>query len=518
MNDLSSAVATVGQLGSKPLPQHSTLSPVASDVRQLNDEVRDIICSYVLGHEAGRTYASLEEEKAVQEYRAQIAAFGIVEKEVPPEAVRHVAEELGVEVHRRECLSPCTPPDWGGSPVESGCEDTSPAWYAPPPADDAQKCWIPVENTGTLENPCWRKLTPAERLALLAVLMFQRRQALKLQDDKEDLDPTLTNVQCQDCMEDLKKKWFETPALQLRKTERKWAEKPSKERIKMCDGWWRAHVNASFGWPRESFVWTGDESGHDVRSPNVFGEVLAHLILATGCCGQKDLKRFKTVYDEERRGQQRNEEADRHIHVQEARKLRKAGRAGNTAFLRAGLEVSPFRNTLPLPAGGVNYVPFGLCRGEVHGDRVCGKRLVDQLYCQWCYDLEQVTRYLCPECRRTDSPDQQAHCLHPCPAKQRTRNGRTPRSRQLPCTGPTQRGALKRKLMPESEKALKQYFVKARWSPMMTTKWQERGDEATRKAGAGRLRSGGTAIGTSPPPQGQLARCLGRFFLKRRSQ
>ena len=72
--------------------------------------------------------------------------------------------------------------------------------------------------------------------------------------------------------------------------------------------------------------------------------------------------------------------------------------------------------------------------------------------------------------------------------------------------------------MPESEKALKQYFVKARWSPMMTTKWQERVDEATRKAGAGRLRSAGTAIGTSPPPEGQLARCLRRFFLKRRSQ
>ena len=45
--------ATVGQLGMTPLPQQPTLSPVASEVRHLDDVVRDIICSHALGHQAG---------------------------------------------------------------------------------------------------------------------------------------------------------------------------------------------------------------------------------------------------------------------------------------------------------------------------------------------------------------------------------------------------------------------------------------------------------------------------------
>ena len=95
--------------------------------------------------------------------------------------------------------------------------------------------------------------------------------------------------------------------------------------------------------------------------------------------------------------------------VKAVRKLRKIGKAANNAYLRAGMAVPTYGDTLRLPPGGVNAVTPGLCRGEVHGDLVCGRVLNDQLYCEWCYTYEKVLRYLCPQCRRTNSAAEEAH-------------------------------------------------------------------------------------------------------------
>ena len=50
---------------------------MASEVPHFDDVVRDIICRYALGHEAGRNNSSWPEFVAVKEFQVQLAAFGL---------------------------------------------------------------------------------------------------------------------------------------------------------------------------------------------------------------------------------------------------------------------------------------------------------------------------------------------------------------------------------------------------------------------------------------------------------
>ena len=184
------------------------------------------------------------------------------------------------------------------------------------------------------------------------------------------------------------------------------------------------------------------------------------------------------------------------VRVQQAQKLRKVGRQLTAPTYGWGLIVPTYGNTLRLPPGGVGDIPVDFCRGVVHSDIVCGKVLDDDLYCQWGYTYEQLTRYLCCECRRTDSPPQQAHCRDACPGKQRQEGGRPARSQHLPFMGGAGWGREKRKWKPGTEKLMKQRYVKARFYSIMAAEGQQRVDEATVLAAVGRLRAGGTAIGT----------------------
>ena len=64
---------------------------------------------------------------------------------------------------------------------------------------------------------------------------------------------------------------------------------------------------------------------------------------------------------------------------------------------------------------------------------------------------------------------------------------------------------------------MKQRYVDARIHLMMTVEGLQRVDEATVLAAVGRLRAGGTTIGTSSPPESQIARALRKFPAERRA-
>ena len=234
------------------------------------------------------------------------------------------------------------------------------------------------------------------------------------------------------------------------------------------------------------------------------------MIIGTGRCALTNFKEYRQILENQANRGMQIENPGRG-QVRQARQLRRAGRAANNAFLRAGLLVPTFGNNIRLPAGGVNYVPEGFCRGEVHGDIVCGEPLTDALYCQWCYQYDHVHRFLCVRCRRTDSPGGQAHCREPCPAKQRIQGGRKPRSQHPPFTRGSGWGGSKRKWMSGTEMLMKQRYVRGRCGSLLTPEAQERVDKATALAAVGRLRAGGTAIGLSSPPETKLVRALRQF-------
>ena len=64
---------------------------------------------------------------------------------------------------------------------------------------------------------------------------------------------------------------------------------------------------------------------------------------------------------------------------------------------------------------------------------------------------------------------------------------------------------------------MKQRYVKARFESILAPEGQQRVDEATALAAVGRLRAGGTAIGTSSPAESQIARAIRRFQEERRA-
>ena len=91
------------------------------------------------------------------------------------------------------------------------------------------------------------------------------------------------------------------------------------------------------------------------------------------------------------------------------------------------------------------------------------------------------------------------------------------RSQHSPFMGGAGLGRQKRKWESGTEKLMKQRYVKARFHSIMAPEGQQRVDEATALAAVGRLRAGGTAIGTSSPPESQIARALRKFQVERRA-
>ena len=79
------------------------------------------------------------------------------------------------------------------------------------------------------------------------------------------------------------------------------------------------------------------------------------------------------------------------VAVNAARKLRKAAKLGNNVFLRAGMPVPTYAETLPLLPGGINAVPQGRCRGEGHGDLLSGRLFPDLKSCEWGLEYDNVT-------------------------------------------------------------------------------------------------------------------------------
>ena len=255
------------------------------------------------------------------------------------------------------------------------------------------------------------------------------------------------------------------------------------------------------------------------------------MAIYTGRCGHADFNQFREIIEEQ------NKESRQHynsrpsesyrrpgdavsggdVAVKAARKLRKDGKVADNAFLRAGMSVPTYGDTLRLPPGGVDAVTMGLCRGEVHGDLVCGRVLEDQKYCAWCFEYENVVRYLCLQRRRTDSAPGEAHCREPCPAKQRLEGGRPARSQHFQRLDGAGWSSATRKWNNDTGMLAVQRQVKARFGSILAQEGQQRVDQATVLAAVGRLRSGGTAAADSSPPQTQMARALRKFQVERRA-
>ena len=98
------------------------------------------------------------------------------------------------------------------------------------------------------------------------------------------------------------------------------------------------------------------------------------------------------------------------------------------------MPVPTYAETLHLASGGTNAVPQGRCRGEVHGDLACGRFIPDLNKCEWCIKYENLKRYLCLQCSRTDTAPGEAHSWHPNPAKQRKEGG-VPLTVSISCDG-----------------------------------------------------------------------------------
>ena len=78
------------------------------------------------------------------------------------------------------------------------------------------------------------------------------------------------------------------------------------------------------------------------------------------------------------------------VAVNAARKLRKAAKLGNNVFLRAGMPVSTYAETLPVLPGRINAVPQGRCRAEGHCDHLGGRLFPDLQLCEWGLEYDHA--------------------------------------------------------------------------------------------------------------------------------
>ena len=148
----------------------------------------------------------------------------------------------------------------------------------------------------------------------------------------------------------------------------------------------------------------------------------------------------------------------------------------------------------------------GVCCGEVHGDRIHGKKTKDLMWCLHCWEHDKVRRWLCNECRRTDVSilewKLEGICRH-CPALQRVQGGRTPRKVLSDACDPEESAKMRRKA-----KKLKYYTSK---------KSLKETDKCTWRAGLGRKFGGGTAHGKHAPFLGQAHMAINQVVSERRS-
>ena len=134
------------------------------------------------------------------------------------------------------------------------------------------------------------------------------------------------------------------------------------------------------------------------------------------------------------------------------------------------------------------------------------KKTDDLIWCEHCWDRDNVYGWLCNECRRTDVSilewKLEGICRH-CPALQRVQGGRTHRKVEEDACDPEQSAKMRRKA-----KKLKYYASK---------KSLKETDKCTWRAGLGRKFGGGTARGKHAPFLGQAHLAINQVVSERRS-
>ena len=323
-------------------------------------------------------------------------------------------------------------------------------------------------------------------------LLRLRRQRLSLAPDVVDDYRELSTFCCGDILGDIKKQWLASAH------QSPWPPGAitRKRRKGVLHGRFKAMLNDALGWIGHT------ESESATAMPNSGGQRWAEIILRSGRASPCELKRFRDILASQSE-QRRQEDLARHTlrrrgdvrsggaeHVRAAQRLRQVASRVENAALGVGMQLWTPGETMAVPPGGLRDVPRGRCCGETHGGRICGARTLDLQHCLWCLRYEDEMRYLCPGCRRTDAPSGEAYCREPCPARQRLQGGRPER----------QRTSWRRNM-----------WLVRQYGHLLTDEGQRRVDAATRLAGTGRLRVGGTPAGLAAPPAGQTTRALSAF-------
>ena len=380
------------------------------------------------------------------------------------------------------------------------------------------------EPQGPDDLAVWGPKPHAKSIAFMAALLLEREAHMERngrpqeQGGFEVIEPFYVH----DMFRRLKEKFEQTPR-QQGKTHKDRSNKNlnSTERAKRKKGRFNSMLDQGCGVPRED---GGDASsapppagennrGKKRSAPNKGGRKVAEFILAVGTSENDYLQSFQTCLDEGAEDRRKEDEeggwswkrrkGDTQSwgmwEVRRAQKKRRLQRCATNNYRRFKLEGwdTGAPGTISIVGADGSLRPLsdfpGRCRGEVHGDRICGEETEDLKKCLLCYEYEKVERWLCAWCRRTDvgwRRTDDAGICRICPAVQRRQGGRQPRKDELPACEPE-----------ELEK--KKDMIRNYYGSLMTQKSFQKVDEATWRAGLGKKFSGGTAREAAGPFPGQ---------------
>jgi len=388
-----------------------------------------------------------------------------------------------------------------------------------PPADSADEIsvWMPKTHAATTAF--------YHRLFYLREEHFRKHGHLEPQNGFERIETYFV----EGMLKQLQKDFEATPRQQDKIAKDKADGMNANRRRERQKGRFNAMLDQGCGRPREDASSAPPPAGNGRKrsAPNKGGRNVAKFILTMGTLETNVLECFSKCLDEgakKRRWEDTNQGWGRKRRrgdtqswgtrsVRVAQKRRALTRYATNLTLRHKLQSSntgaPGTISLLHPVTQ-ELRPLsdftGVCCGEVHGDRIHGKKTKDLMWRLHCWEHDKVRRWLCNECRRTDVSilewKLEGICRH-CPALQRVQGGRTPRKVLSDACDPEESAKMRRKA-----KKLKYYTSK---------KSLKETDKCTWRAGLGRKFGGGTAHGKHAPFLGQAHMAINQVVSERRS-
>ena len=354
------------------------------------------------------------------------------------------------------------------------------------------------------ERTVWTPMRYEKEIAFLTTLILERQRFLENNPQYADGSEVIPPFWVNHMLENMQKNFERTPLQQDKiADDRKQGFKSGKISARK-KGRFNAMLNEGCGIPKEDGGNASDAPPTKKNtSPNQGGRKMAEFVLATGSYDIDSLRIYLKCLEEGAHRRRREDEywgwlkrktgdtqswgSEKVVYAQTRRKEQRQAANMFWKFGLPGWRIGA-RGTFSLRNWDgsrklLSEFP-GVCCGEWHGDRICGRNEDPLQMCEMCYKLEKVERWLCERCCRTD-----VSVCRNCPARQRAQGGRQARADQPACT-------------PE-EVENKKWKIFALYKARMTEDAFEDADKATCAAGVGSKFGGGTAYGRAAPFPGQ---------------